>query len=99
MYTTKKGQKVWYLTASPDKDPPSAARIRQRERFRLAQEAWQSLTTEEKENLEEACRRTSLCLTGQNLYISAALKDQNGSVQAIAKATGIPLPTVVYVPK
>jgi len=79
---------------APPKEPASPSQATLRTRFSQAQAAWRNLTAAEKKNLEDACRETSLRLTGQNLYISAAMKDMNKNVQAIATQTGIPLPNV-----
>lgn len=92
-YTDRYGRKTVYPIAPPEK-PPSPEQTVLRSKFRTAQAAWKALTPAEKANLEEACRRASLRLTGQNLYISAATKKMNANVQALAAQTGIPLPTI-----
>lgn len=92
-YTDRFGRKTVYPISPPDK-PASPEQTTLRGRFAQAVAAWKALTAQEKANLEEACRKASLRLTGQNLYISAALKGMNANVQAIARQTGISLPTV-----
>lgn len=96
-YTDRKHRVTVYPIAPP-KEPASASQASLRGRFAAAQQAWKNLSDNEKQNLEAACRTASLRLTGQNLYISAAMKDMNANVQAIARQTGIPLPTVPYIP-
>ena len=96
-YTDKFGRKTVYPIAPP-KEPASPQQLTVRQRFRTAQAAWSALTNAEKASLEAAVHATSLCLTGQNLYISAALQGKNEQVQAIARQTGLTLPDVPYVP-
>lgn len=93
IYTDRFGRKTVYPIAPPDK-PPSSQQTTLRTRFQTAQQAWKALTTQEKANLENACRKANLRLTGQNLYISAAMTDGNANVQAIGRQTGFTLPTV-----
>lgn len=90
-YTNKKGKKVAFA-ASPALLPASPAQKIQRDRFRAAHLAWSALAVEEKFALEEATKKTSLCLTGQNLYISAALTARQDSIRTLASSTGLTLP-------
>lgn len=96
IYTDRYLRKTVYPISPPDK-PPSPEQTTLRSRFAQAQAAWKALTAQEKANLEEACRRANLRLTGQNLYISAALKHMNENVQAVGRQTGLTLPTVAPV--
>jgi len=77
---------------SPPTKPPTPAQLAHRARFVAAQAAWSALTDDEKYNLEEACRRTSLCLTGQNLYISATLKRKTDQYNIVGKQANLQLP-------
>ncbi len=92
IYTDRKGRKKWFLYSPPTK-PPTPRQITHRQRFKTAQANWSTLTKAEKENLELAVIRASLCMTGQNLFISAQLKHMNTSLQAIARQTKLTLPT------
>src|ERR1041385_6973737 len=96
-YTDRYGRKVYYKKAPPDK-PPSGRQALQRRRFQLAVAAWKSLTDAEKHSLEEACRRSSLCLTGQNLYTSCSLRGDFGTYATIEEQPAIQLPPLVFIP-
>lgn len=93
IYTDRYGQKTVY-PFSPPKDPPSLAQIRLRARFKAAQAAWRALSADEKRNLELAVNAAALCMTGQNVYVSACLTNRAGSLATLAHQTGFPLPAV-----
>ncbi len=97
IYTDQRGRKTAFPKSPPEK-PPSEKQIHQRARFRTAQVAWSNLTDTEKRNLEEACIRTSLVLTGQNLYISASLRNDDEGLVTVSRQANVPLPTVTYIP-
>jgi hypothetical protein len=90
-YTDRDGRKTVYPIAPP-KHPASPSQAAIRTRFAAAVGLYKALTATEKANLELATQKTSLCLTGQNLYISACLRGQNDQLQAIATQTGLALP-------
>lgn len=97
IYTDAKRRKIVYPKSPPDK-PPSTLQLHQRNRFTQAQSAWKALPDQVKRDLEEVCRRSSLVMGGCALWISASLKpDGNESIQTLARQTGIPLPTCVYI--
>lgn len=91
-YTDRFGRKTVYPIAPP-KHLPSPQQIETRSRFRQAQQLYMALSAGEKHNLEEATRAASLCLTGQNLFISACLKGMNEQMQKIGEQTGFALPS------
>lgn len=91
IYTDRFGRKTAFPKAPPEK-PPTQNQIDQRERFRVAQAAWSSLTTVEKQNLEDVVLKVSLCMTGQNLYMSAKMMDSTGLWKTLQQQTGITLP-------
>jgi hypothetical protein len=93
IYTDRYGKKIFY-PFSPPKEPPSALQIIQREKFRLAQRSWASLSATEKETLELAVNRTSIPLTGQNLYMSAILRNDPESYETIQRQSGLTLPSL-----
>lgn len=72
VYTDKKNQKVFF-PRSPPKMPPSDLQLAQRERFRLAQSDWASVTPLVKAKWEAIMQRLSLSLTGQNAWLHFAL--------------------------
>lgn len=92
-YTDKFGRKVWYKKAPPDK-PPSQRQLDRRRLFKLAVEAWKNLTAEEKQQLEIAASKASLCLTGQNLYTSCSLRAAEGTYRTIERQTHTTLPAL-----
>jgi|SRR3990170_503150 len=91
VYTDRFMRKVVF-PRSPPKVPSSELQLAWRAKFKNAQASWNLLSTQEKENLENACRRTSSSLTGQNLWISCSLKLDNGSLNTLEKQSGLPLP-------
>lgn len=91
VYTDRFMKKVAYPFAPP-KEPPSPLQVAQREKFRVAQLAWRNLTPEQKQSLELACHKTAIPLTGQNLYMSAQLRNDPDSYKTIEHQSGIPLP-------
>jgi len=93
IYTDRYGRKKWFLYSPPTK-PPTANQIVHRERFRAAQAAWQALTPNEKAALELAVNKASLCMTGQNLYLSAILKRMTAQYNAVERQTGVTLPSL-----
>ena len=91
IYTDRYGRKVPFLK-SPPKEPASAAQVASRNAFRLAQQSWMALSAQEKKDLEDACRKTSIPLTGQNLWIHTILKLDKDAYLTIQRQSGITLP-------
>ena len=96
IYTDRFGRKVAF-PKSPPQEPPSEAQVHQRDRFRRAQVAWKALTDAEKTQLEIASVRGSLVMTGQNLFMSVAMRDDNIALQTLAKQTDTILPNVEFI--
>lgn len=90
-YTDRFGRKTVYPIAPP-KEPASDCQTTLRNRFKTAQATWAALSPAEKKALEEATHKASLCLTGQNLFLSAALRGMNDQMQAIGRQHGLTLP-------
>lgn len=97
MYTNRRGKKVVY-PFSPPMQPASDLQLVQRARFAAAHAIWKALSATEKANLETACRRTALVLTGKNLYMSACLTNRNTELQKVGRQAGLDLPTAVGIP-
>jgi len=93
VYTDKLGRKINYKKAPP-LEPASPAQRRLRDRFAAAVNAWKNLTDEEKANLELAVTRTSLCLTGQNLYVSCALRNATTVYETVESQSQTTLPAL-----
>lgn len=66
-YTSRRHGTVWFVKAPP-LTPPSVKQLHQRDRFRLAAEAWRNLSDEQKETWRLACRRAGLYLSGYCLW-------------------------------
>lgn len=97
IYTNKNGRKVVYPT--PTFTPSSSpAQLQNRDRFRRAQAAWSALSSADKLLLEAACLRTSLPLTGQNLYMRLAMQTNSLKRLTLIRRTGLPLPPIPFVP-
>jgi len=91
VWTDRFGRKVPFLK-SPPKEPCSPAQAALRATFSAAQAEWAALPRWEKAVLEEACRLTSIPLTGQNLWIHCRMKDDWSAYQTIAEQSGLTLP-------
>lgn len=96
IYTDRFGRKVAFPKAPPEK-PPSDLQTHQRNRFRDAQVAWNALTPGQKKQLEDAAEKGSLVMTGQNLYISVALRNDSTALATLARQTDTTLPTVPFI--
>lgn len=96
IYTDMRGRKVAFPQAPP-KEPPSPMQVSHRARFATAQKAWTALTKPQKDTLELATLRTSLAMTGQNLYIAIALKANPDLVSTLERQTELTLPAIPFV--
>lgn len=88
IYTDRYGRKVVYPKAPP-KEPPTVWQVRIRNRFKLAQAEYMALPADEKAKWETICVRTSLCMTGQNLYIHVAMKGTFGTLTTLMRQSNI----------
>ena len=96
VYTDRFGRKKWFLFSPPTK-PATEKQVAQRNRFKTAQANWKNLTAAQKFDLEEACLKLSIVMTGQNLFISAQLTGKQDALQVIARQTNLNLPTAPIV--
>jgi len=98
-YYQNKNKKTVAFPKDWRQEPTSPGRLAQRSRFKTAQAQWSSLTDLQKEALEQACRILSMPMTGQNLYISVALRADFGAYSTVASQSGVTLPPPpTYVP-
>lgn len=88
IYTDRFGRKVAYPKAPP-KEPPTQMQVDVRARFKSAQAEYMALTATEKADYELLTKAASLCLTGQNLFISVAMKRNFGILDTLMSQTGI----------
>lgn len=93
IYTDKFGRKVVFPKAPPDK-PPSPSQVLQRANFAQAQKGWAGLTDQQKKDLENVVKRTSICMTGQNLWMSLVMMDSVELKKTLEHQTGITLPVL-----
>lgn len=93
IYTNRFGKKVAFPKAPP-KEPPSARQIIQRAAFKTAQAAWMNLSGTQKTSLEDATKKVSAPLTGQNLYISSIIRNSNSDLITFESQSGITLPRI-----
>lgn len=97
IYTDRFGRKVWFPKAPPDK-PPSSRQVHQRARFQTAQQNWKALTADEKLALETITLASNIIMTGQNLYISVALRNDSAALATLSANTKIAVPVIPFVP-
>ena len=93
IYTDRFHKKVAF-PKSPPKEPASPLQIIQRENFRSAQKSWSILTNPEKKNLEDACRKLSMPITGQNLYMHAIMVKDDEAYATVERQSQIMLPAL-----
>jgi hypothetical protein len=91
IYTDRHGKKVFFQRTKPD-DPPSYGRSLQRARFVFAQKSWNALLPDQKKTLEMAVARTSLVMTGQNLFISCTLTGRDDIYHTVGRQAMLVLP-------
>lgn len=96
IYTDRHGRKVEYPIAPPTKPPSRLQRI-QRDRFRRAQAAWMALSDADKATLERVVANCSLALTGQNLYIALALRNNLRLQESLSRHTGLTVPAIPWI--
>jgi hypothetical protein len=93
-YRTYRGRPVFFLRAPP-MEPPSPLQVIQRNRFITAQRNWKAASPAIKRNWESLTLKSSLCLTGQNLWISFSLVDRSEFLPGLMRKAGV---TVTYPP-
>jgi hypothetical protein len=96
-YTNRRGRKIWYDFAPPDK-PPSWNQIRQRGRFIQAAANWLALTLEQRRQWQRATQIVGHCATGMNAAMQYALRHDTAIVTTIERQSGITLtlPAIVH---
>lgn len=89
-YTSRRAGTVWFPKAPP-LTPPTAWQRRNRNRFRLAAQAWRNLDEEIRQNWALAARRARLYVTGYNLWVWWQLRRQLPQLRTIERQSGINL--------
>lgn len=88
IYTDRFGKKVTF-PKSPPKEPPTQLQVDLRARFKAAQQNYMALSDGDKADWETLVQRASLCMTGQNLYISVSMTRTYGTLDTLIRQTGI----------
>ncbi len=88
IYTDRYNRKVGYPKAPP-KEPPTEFQVYYRTRFKTAQANYMALSVAEKKDYEDLSRASSICMSGQNLFIHVALKHSFGLLDTLQRQTGI----------
>jgi hypothetical protein len=78
---------VWYWTM-PQLEPPSPARIHQKDLFRAAAMAWAALSSTTKAAWMAAARAAHLRIHGHNLFMYWWLKRDDAAVKTIERISG-----------
>lgn len=90
IYTDRHGRKVNYKKAPPEK-PASVLQAAQRGRFRDAMTNWKAAGEAVQVDWENASLRSSLCMTGLNLWLHFSLKGSAEGLATFSHQTAIAL--------
>lgn len=90
IYTSRRAGTVWFIKAPPLK-PPSIRQIRQRDRFKLAAEAWRALPATKRATWNKAVKLTRLYLGGYQLFLHWQLKRDRSTIVTIERQSGLTL--------
>lgn len=86
IYTDKRGNIVAF-PKSPPLLPPTYWQVAQRNRFRLAGQAWQTITATTREQWNTAAKRLNAAVTGYNLFLYWQLTDDMPAIRTIERQT------------
>lgn len=89
-YTSRRHGTVWFKK-SPPLTPPSLKQLHQRDRFRLAAEAWRNLPHVTQEVWHTACHRAGLYLHGYLLWTFWMLVHDVQKLRTIERQSGLTL--------
>jgi len=89
-YTSRKQGAVWFVKSPPLK-APSPWQLRQRDRFRLAAEAWRSLDENRRNSFDLAAKRARLLVCGYTLWVWWQLRRDAGAMHTIELHSGLKL--------
>lgn len=96
IYTDKHGKKVPF-PKSPPKEPASVNQLIQRSRFAQAQRWWKDQTAAVKRDYETLALKGGLAMTGQNLAIHVALKNDADFLRTLMRQQDITVPIPDYI--
>jgi hypothetical protein len=86
MYRRPDKRVVFFSKTYPDK-PPSAKQIVDRAKFSAAAATWKSLSAPQRLQWRRAAARSSLCMTGYNLFVAATILPDPLALATIARQT------------
>jgi len=87
MYRSKRGRLIVYKKSYPDK-PPSPAQLADRANFAAAAQHWNALSDAERSAWTAAAQKTSLCMTGYNLYVWYHVTGDTSELETLQRQTG-----------
>jgi hypothetical protein len=90
IYRTKQGKMVFFAKTWPRK-PPSPKQAAQRDRFRQAAQAWNTLTPATQTQWNRATLEASLCMTGYDLFVYWFLTGDTATIRTIQHHTNTQL--------
>jgi len=86
IYRSQRGKLVWFQKTWP-KEPASAKQRIYRQAFRDAGKTWQALSVIERDQYELASRRSSVCMTGYNIWVYASTTGDPAVIDTIERQT------------
>jgi len=89
-YTSRRHGSVWF-TKSPPLKPASPWQLRQRDRFRLAAQAWRMLNETQRQAWHLASKRARLFVHGYTLYVWWQLGRNRAALSTIERVSGVTL--------
>jgi len=89
-YTSRRHGTVWFAKSPPLKEP-SPWQLRQRDRFRLAAQAWRMLDETQRQTWHLATRRARLFVHGYTLWIWWQLLRDRAGLSTIERQSGLRL--------
>lgn len=89
-YTSRRAGTVWFVK-SPPLTPPTIRQLHQRDRFRLAAQAWRNLDHDTKQNWHLAARRARLYVNGYTLFVWYQLTRARAGLATIERQSAITL--------
>jgi hypothetical protein len=90
-YTRKNGSKVCFAKYVLDGKRATPARIAQRDKWRAAAAQWRLLSTEQKQNWQQAVKKLSIPATGYNVFLWHQISANDAVIQTIERQSGINL--------
>lgn len=90
IYTNARGKIVWF-PRSPPLMPPTIHQTQQRQNFKLAAQAWRSFDAATRAAWERVARRTSMQMTGYNLFVWRSTHTDITPILTAARQAGVPI--------